>query len=144
MPWFICRVRTSRARLFRRASARCQLRWRGDPRLRQGIASYLARTHSRLIWDRLRAHHIETGRRLAGHHRRDARALCPASGTYAPELDPVELIWGYAKTHPLANFSPLELHDLVMQTQLVIYAIGDYRSLLCSFIQHCSLSLRLK
>ncbi len=44
---------------------------------------------------------------------------------YAPELNPVELIWGYAKTNPLANFAPLELHDLVMQTQLATYAIGD-------------------
>lgn len=60
----------------------------------------------------------------------------------APELNPVELIWGHAKTHPLANFAPLELHDLVMQTQLTIYAISDDESLLRSFIQHCSLSLR--
>jgi len=44
---------------------------------------------------------------------------------------------------PLANFAPLELHDLVIQTQLVAYAIGDDQLLLRSFIQHCPLSLRL-
>jgi transposase len=38
--------------------------------------------------------------------------LLPA---YAPELNPVELIWGHAKTHSLANFAPLELADLAMQ-----------------------------
>ena len=95
-----------------------------------------------LIWDRLRAHYMEPVAGLLTHHRSDMRAyLLPP---YAPELNPVELIWGYAKTHRLANFAPLELDDLVMQTQLAIYAIGDDQSLLRSFIQHCSLSLRLK
>ena len=56
----------------------------------------------------------------------------------------VELIWGYAKADPLANFAPLELDDLVMQTQLAVYVTGNDESLLRSFIQHCALSLRLK
>jgi len=95
-----------------------------------------------LIWDRLRAHYMEPVAGWLTRHRRDMRAhLLPP---YAPELNPVELIWGYAKAHRLANFAPLELDDLVMQTQLAIYAIGDDQSLLRSFIQHCSLSLRLK
>jgi transposase len=63
---------------------------------------------------------------------------------YAPELNPVELIWGYAKANPLANFAPLALDELVMQTQLAVYLTGDDESLLRSFIQHCTLSLRLK
>ncbi len=83
-----------------------------------------------------------TGSSWLADHRHDVRAyLLPP---YAPELNPVELIWGYAKRNPLANFAPLELHDLVMQTQLVTYAIGDDQRLLHSFIQHCPLSLRLK
>jgi hypothetical protein len=75
---------------------------------------------------------------------RELVSTADASRHRARELNPVELIWGYAKAHRLANFAPLELHDLVMQTQLAIYAIGDDQSLLRSFIQHCSLSLRLK
>ncbi len=94
-----------------------------------------------VIWDRLRAHRFEPVAGWLVQHRRDVRAyLLPP---YAPELNPVELIWGYAKTHPLANFAPVELDDLVMQTQLATYAIGNDASLLRSFIQHCSLSLRL-
>jgi transposase len=94
-----------------------------------------------LVWDRLRAHRFEPVAGWLADHRRDVRAyLLPP---YAPELNPVELIWGYAKRNPLANFAPLELHDLVMQTQLVTYAIGDDQMLLRSFIQHCALSLRL-
>lgn len=95
-----------------------------------------------LIWDRLRAHYMEPVAGWLAQHRHDVRAyLLPP---YAPELNPVELIWGYAKQHPLANFAPLDLEDLVMQSQLTIYAIGDDSSLLRSFIQHCALSLRLK
>jgi putative transposase len=95
-----------------------------------------------LIWDRLRAHYLEPVATWLVRHRRDVRAyLLPP---YAPELNPVELIWGYAKAHSLANFAPLELQDLVMQTQLAVYAIGDDESLLRSFLQHCPLSFRLR
>ena len=95
-----------------------------------------------LIWDRLRAHRYEPVAGWLAQHRSQVRAyLLPP---YAPELNPVELIWGHAKANRLANFAPLELHDLVMQTQLAAYAIGDDQALLRSFIQHCSLSLRLR
>jgi putative transposase len=95
-----------------------------------------------LIWDRLRGHRFEPVAGWLAQHRHDVRAyLLPA---YAPELNPVELIWGYAKANPLANFAPLELDDLVMQTQLAAYVIGDDESLLRSFIEHCPLSLRLE
>ena len=95
-----------------------------------------------VIWDRLRAHRFEPVAGWLVKHRHQLRAhLLPP---YAPELNPVELIWGYAKANPLANFAPLELDDLVMQTQLAAYAIGADESLLRSFIQHCVLSLRLK
>jgi transposase len=95
-----------------------------------------------LIWDRLRAHRYEPVAGWLAQQRSDVRAyLLPP---YAPELNPVELIWGHAKANPLANFAPLELHDLVMQSQLAAYAIGDDELLLRSFIQHCPLSLRLK
>ena len=94
-----------------------------------------------LIWDQLRAHRFEPVAGWLAQHRHHVRAyLLPA---YAPELNPVDLIWGYAKTNPLANFAPVELHDLVMQTQLATYAIADDEMLLRSFIQHCALSLRL-
>lgn len=114
----------------------------------EAILAFLKQLHRTLrqpitlIWDRLRAHRFEPLAGWLADHRRDVRAyLLPP---YAPELNPVELIWGYAKSHRLANFAPLELHDLVMQTQLVAYAIGDDPILLRSFIRHCPLSLRLK
>ncbi len=95
-----------------------------------------------LIWDRLSAH---IGAPVApwlarNRHRVRAHLLPP----YAPELNPVELIWGHTKCNPLANFAPSELHELLDQTQVATLAIGDDQPLLRSFIKHCPLSLRLK
>lgn len=94
-----------------------------------------------LVWDRLRAHYQgSAGAWLAGQRRVRAHLLPP----YAPELNPVELIWGYAKTNPLANFAPTELAKLLARTQDVTRGIATNRSLLRSFIQHGALPLRLK
>lgn len=95
-----------------------------------------------LIWDRLSAH---IGEPVApwlvrNRHRVRAHLLPP----YAPELNPVELMWAHLKDNPLANFAPSELHELLDQTQVAALAIGDDERLLRSFLEHCPLSLRLK
>jgi hypothetical protein len=93
-----------------------------------------------VIWDRLQAHVGEPVRSwLAANRHRIRAELLPA---YAPELNPVELIWGHAKTHGLANFAPLEFADLQMQAHLAVLAIGDDQPLLRSFLKHCPLSFR--
>ncbi|HZP91917.1 MAG TPA: transposase [Burkholderiales bacterium] len=95
-----------------------------------------------LLWDRLGAHIGEPVAPWLARNRRSVRAhLLPP---YAPELNPVELIWGHTKSNPLANFAPREFEDLVAQTQLATLAIGDDEPLLRSFLKHCPLSLRLK
>jgi DDE superfamily endonuclease len=94
-----------------------------------------------VIWDRLQAHIGEPVKGWLANNRHRIRAeLLPA---YAPELNPVELIWGHAKSHSLANFAPLEFHDLAMQAHLSVLAIGDDQPLLRSFLKHCPLSFRL-
>jgi transposase len=95
-----------------------------------------------VIWDRLKAH---MGAPVApwlvrNRHRVRAYLLPP----YAPNLNPVELIWGHSKSNPLANFAPRELVDLVTQTQIATLAIGNNEPLLRSFLKHSPLSLRLK
>jgi len=95
-----------------------------------------------LIWDRLQAHVGEPVKGWLAHNRHRIRAeLLPA---YAPELNPVELIWSHAKTNGLANFAPLEFTDLATQAHLTLLAIGDDQLLLRSFLRHCALSFRLK
>jgi len=95
-----------------------------------------------LIWDRLSAHIGAPVAAWLVHNRHRVRAhLLPP---YAPELNPVELIWGHTKSNPLANFAPRELDELLAQTQMATLATGDDEPLLRSFLKHCPLSLRLK
>lgn len=95
-----------------------------------------------LVWDRLHAHHQGVvGAWLECRRCRVRAHLLPA---YAPELNPVELIWGYAKTNPMANFAPTELQELLFKTQQTTLGIAGNQPLLRSFIQHGALPLRLK
>ena len=95
-----------------------------------------------LIWDRLGAHiGAPVGAWLVRNRERIRAHLLPP---YAPELNPVELIWGHTKSNPLANFAPSQLDELLDQTQLATLAIGDDEPMLRSFLKHCPLSLRLK
>ena len=95
-----------------------------------------------LVWDRLNAHRGQPvkGWLQKNSHRIRATLLPP----YAPELNPVELIWGYAKTNCLANFIPHELDELIDQTHIATQTIRSDHALLESFIQHCALSFRLR
>ncbi len=106
-----------------------------------GALSRTLRVPIELVWDRLRAHYQgSVGDWLARNRRVRAHLLPP----YAPELNPVELIWGHTKMNPMANFAPAELQELLIQTQRVTLDIAGNQPLLRSFIQHCSLPLRLK
>ncbi len=95
-----------------------------------------------LVWDRLQAH---LGEPVAGwlvRHRDSVRAkLLPP---YAPELNPVEMIWAHAKTNAMANFAPHDLDELLAQTHVTTLLIADDKALLRSFLKHSPLSLRLK
>jgi putative transposase len=95
-----------------------------------------------LVWDRLPAHRGQPvkGWLERNSHRMRATLLPP----YAPELNPVELMWGYAKTNCLANFAPHELDELIDQTHFATQLIRGDRALLESFLQHCALSFRLR
>lgn len=66
-----------------------------------------------LLWDLGRPHqHRHVRQYLATHPRWQAEWLPP----YAPELNPVEQVWGYLKYGRLANFAPntvQEIHDEV-------------------------------
>jgi transposase len=94
-----------------------------------------------LVWDRLRAHYQGVVGDWLARNRRVRAHLLPA---YAPELNPVELIWGHAKTNPMANFAPTELEELLARTQQATREIAENPSLLRSFIWHCALPLRLR
>src|SRR4051812_35337358 len=63
-----------------------------------------------IIWDRLQAHRSRLVREYVEQQRGTiALEYLPA---YAPELNPVECIWGYLNSHAMPNFCARDLTDL--------------------------------
>lgn len=93
-----------------------------------------------LIWDRLNTHRCRATREfLEGTDYLESFLLPP----YAPELNPVESVWGYEKMNPMANYAPLALDALIQTTRRSARSVQRRPSLLRSFVEHCPLPLRL-
>lgn len=101
----------------------------------------VVRTPLTLIWDRSNTHRGKVvARWLAAHPSVRAELLPP----YAPELNPVELVWGYTKRNPLANYAPADLAALVRATRRGTRRLARNPRLLRALLSHAGLSLRLK
>jgi transposase len=99
------------------------------------------RGHIFLLWDRLTAHRAAIAREFLRRHRRIHPEFLPP---YAPELNPVEGVWGYLKLNPLSNFAPPDLSALVSRARRGNRSLQRKPNLLRSFIHHCPLPLRLR
>jgi transposase len=94
-----------------------------------------------LIWDRLPSHRARCVQNwLQQQTGLDAEFLPP----YAPELNPVEYLWSYLKTNPLANLAVTELDPLTRPARRHTRRIQYNQQLLRSFLAHSPLFLRLK
>lgn len=62
---------------------------------------------------------------------------------YAPELNPVEYLWAYLKTNPLANDPAADLHTLAHRARCAAHSVQHRQDLLRAFLRHTGLSLRL-
>jgi transposase len=92
-----------------------------------------------LLWDRARIHRgLNT--ELFIEVMEWWRFYLPA---YAPELNPVEYLWSYLKTNPLANLACPEVTSLAAAGRRHARALQHKPDLLRSFIRHSPLSLRL-
>ena len=94
-----------------------------------------------LVWDRLQTHRSKAMRLFLARNQHIHFTLLPP---YAPELNPVEYLWGYLKTNPLANFAPSDVDSLACRTWRHARSLQEKPSLLRSFIAHSPLSLRLE
>ena len=61
--------------------------------------------------------------------------------SYAPELNPVEMVWNHTKYADLANFLPEDLHDLQQAVATSLEHTCDEGHLLRSFFQYAGLDL---
>jgi transposase len=84
-----------------------------------------------LVWDGLKAHSSRVVRAfldsLAGAVRVER---LPA---YAPELNPVEFLWGYLKNHPLANLTPDALWKLSKAARNALFKAQKRPSVIAAF-----------
>jgi transposase len=93
-----------------------------------------------VIWDRLNAHRA----RLTNAYLCGQRAIRPEFlPPYAPELNPVEIVWSYMKLNPLANLAATDALELSQIADREARAIQDDQSLLPSFIRAGPLFIRL-
>ncbi len=94
-----------------------------------------------LIWDRLNVHRaVRMQKFLSGLKTVRVESLPP----YAPELNPVEGLWGYLKMNPLANHAPHDADELTATANWIIHEVQGDTHLLRSFIKRTPLLLRLE
>ena len=93
-----------------------------------------------LVWDRGNPHKHQLVRAwLATHPRWDIVWFPP----YAPELNPVELLWGYLKYGRLANFAPDTVDEIRSHVRRERRRLGRRPQLLRSFFRHSALPFRV-
>lgn len=92
-----------------------------------------------VMWDGLSAHrsHLVRDFILAQRERLAVERL----PSYAPELNPVEYIWGYGKHHELPNYCPRDFAQLSHQACRALRRMRRRPPLLRSFWHQAELSL---
>jgi transposase len=84
-----------------------------------------------LVWDRSNTHRAKVVSRFFAEHGGWEAASFPA---YAPELNPVEALWAWLKTNPLANWAPPDVHVLGTTARYHTRMIRKRPGLLKSFL----------
>lgn len=91
-----------------------------------------------VVWDEIPIHWGSAMKRyLADHASIEAVAFPP----YAPELNPVDMVWGYVKYNRLANYCPYDLRELRAMLNQEFTRLKRRGNLLKSFLAHTGLSL---
>jgi putative transposase len=93
-----------------------------------------------LVWDRGRSHKHRLVRAWLDRHPRWEIVWFPP---YAPELNPVELLWGYLKYGRLANLTPDTVDDIRHHVQRERRRLARRPELLRSFFRHSALPFRV-
>jgi transposase len=112
----------------------------------EGLVEFLGQLHGllasrklTLVWDGLPSHR---SRLMASWLRAQRRWLVverlPA---YAPDLNPVELVWGNLKARELANFCPDTIAEAGAAADEGLSRIGAEAELCLSFLRHAGLNL---
>ena len=100
------------------------------------LLAHLAGRHVIVIWDKLQAHRSKLVRQVVADHPNLETHHLPS---YAPDLNPVEMVWSLSKHHRMANHGIDDLPTLETQARRNVAQIGDNPQLLHACIQHAGL-----
>lgn len=90
-----------------------------------------------IIWDRLQAHRSKAVQHYVEQlHGAIALEHLPA---YAPELNPVEYIWGYLKHHAMPNYCAADFEDVSNQARSNLRSMQRRRTLIGAFWKQAEL-----
>ena len=90
-----------------------------------------------IVWDRLQAHRSRLVKEyLESLGAQIALEYLPA---YAPELNPVEYIWGYLKHHAMPNFCARDLSDHKRRASRSLRSMQRRATLVTAFWQQAEL-----
>ena len=84
-----------------------------------------------VIWDRLPAHRSRLVKDFVTQH--PARLQLEWLPAYAPELNPVEYLWGHWKDHELPNFCPKSFDELSEQGRRALRRMRRRPTLITAF-----------
>jgi len=125
--------------------------WNFYFRLHQGAirgpqaAEFLGQIHRQIrrpllvIWDGLAVHRSRKVKAFLERHPGQVH-LAQLPG-YAPELNPVEYLWGHLKQHGLANFCPRDLGELGAEARRKLRRMRAKPTLVRAFWKQADLSL---
>jgi transposase len=91
-----------------------------------------------LVWDNLNAHRSKLVKELLADHPRLHLHFLPG---YAPDLNPVEMLWCLSKHHRLANHAIDNVPQLQREAQRTIQEIADSSTLKRSCFNNAGLAL---
>jgi putative transposase len=94
--------------------------------------------HINLVWDSITIHSAQPVNIFLALHPAIKVFFFPP---YAPELNPVDNIWGYVKRHRLGNYCPDNLVELRKQVRAELFRIQKRPDLLESMFNHTGLNL---
>ena len=92
-----------------------------------------------LIWDGLPSHRSKAMRAWIGKQRR--WLVVERLPAYAPDLNPVELLWGNVKGSELANLCPETIEEARAVAEEGLLRAGTDYQLCFNFLDHTGLSL---
>jgi len=110
----------------------------------QEVMAFLTMLHRRMrrkfivVLDRLNAHRKAVRLLQEAHPDWFEVVWLPA---YAPELNPVEMVWNHTKYADLANFIPEDVHDLHRAVTASLDTMRTQSHLIRSFFRHARLKL---